>query len=319
MHIVPAGVFDGASDSVTVSEATWRAARPYRVGASEAPIICGVSRFESAFGLYQKKLATIDGVAEPDDDPERWFWGHALEPAIIGRFEELTGYATWVEPKVTTHLWRENPAIVATLDAVTEDEQGMNQSFVPLEVKNVSAFLVDEWEDTTPVYYQVQVQHQMLVTGTKMAYLAALIGGNTFRWARVARDDAFIERMLALELEFLLRVKERRAPEVDGSEETKAWLKKLYPQDTGTIVQLPPAAMEWDMDRQRGKAMVEAGKEIVALADNRLIAAIAHASAGALPNDVFYTYKLTTRVDPSRLEPVPHHFRTLRRSDKRAR
>ncbi|MFH0983538.1 MAG: YqaJ viral recombinase family protein [Planctomycetota bacterium] len=332
MHEMIGGVFHRVSQSVTVPEHEWLAARPYRIGASEAPIICGVSRFESAWGLYQTKVATIDGVAEPDEGHEGMYWGHKLEPAIIARFEEVTGCPTWVEPKITTHLWRENPAIVATLDAVaehfqptppmetvTEHQKEGHVSLVPLEVKNVSAYLLDEWQDQTPLYYQVQVQHQMLVTGTQMAYLAALIGGNTFRWARVERDDAFIERMLALELEFLVRVKERRAPDVDGSKETKGWLAKLYPQDVGTIVQLPAAAVDWDMDRERGKAMIAAGEEIVTLSENQFKAAIADASAGVLANGVSYSYKMTTRVDKPRLEAVTHQFRTLRRSDKRAR
>mgnify|MGYP002508492795 CR=1 FL=1 len=50
------------------------------------------------------------------------------------------------------------------------------------EAKTASAYKAGEWEDTIPDEYQLQIQHYMAVTGYAGAYIAALIGGNTFRW-----------------------------------------------------------------------------------------------------------------------------------------
>ena len=37
-------------------------------------------------------------------------------------------------------------------------------------------------EDTIPDEYALQLAHYMAVTGYKGAYIAVLIGGNTFKW-----------------------------------------------------------------------------------------------------------------------------------------
>ena len=56
------------------------------------------------------------------------------------------------------------------------------------EAKTVSAFKAGEWEDGIPDEYYLQVQHYMAVTGYQGAYVAALIGGNNFRWKLIHRD-----------------------------------------------------------------------------------------------------------------------------------
>ena len=50
------------------------------------------------------------------------------------------------------------------------------------EAKTATAYKAGEWEDTIPDEYQLQIQHYMAVTGYRGAYIAVLIGGNTFRW-----------------------------------------------------------------------------------------------------------------------------------------
>lgn len=310
--------FAESSESVTTSEAEWLASRAQRIGASEAPVICGVSRFNSAFALYHKKMGTLDGgVPSHDEDNEAMYWGRSLEPVIVNRFETVTGRPVFTEPRVTTHVWKEHPELVATLDAVTTGgEDAHDAVLVPLEVKNVSAYLGDEWLTDAPVYYQVQVQHQMMVCGAQVGYLAALIGGNTFRWCKVERDDRFIELMLAAELEFLDRLRTGRPPEVDGSKETKEFLRKLYPKDNGQLVSLPVEAMDWDAERERGKQIAAQGEAIMLAAENKLKAALGDASGGILPNGVSWTYKWQRRVDPPRSEPKVSEFRVLRRSEK---
>jgi putative phage-type endonuclease len=304
--------FDDVTITEQMSEAQWLAARAGWIGASDAPIICGVSRFESAFSLYHKKVATLE--EDPEDAAareENLYWGRALEVPIINRFGTVHKFPVWLEPKITTHLWRQNPAIVASLDAVAAPvEFG---PCVPLEVKNVSAFLADEWEDEVPIYYQVQCQHQMMVTGTDRDYVAALVGGNRFKWGLVERDPAFIDLMLAAELEFLSRLARRQPPEVDGSKETRAFLHRLYPKDTGRLMELPPEAIEWDAEQRRGKQMEKDAGAIIMLAENRLKDALGDASIGTLSNGVQFSWRWQRRAEAV---VKGSEFRVLRRSDK---
>jgi putative phage-type endonuclease len=294
----------------------WLTARAERIGASDAPIICGISTFESPFTLFHKKRATLQALENAEEFQERMYWGKMLEPAIVGRFAEVTKRLTQiVSPPglVRTDVWRQDPRIVATLDGVTLTD---DQVPVPLEVKNVSAFFADEWSEAAPLYYQVQVQHQMMVTGTETGYIAALIGGNKFRWGVVRRDQAFIDLMLARELAFLDNLRANVPPEIDGSDATKELLAALYPKDHGHFSQLPSEAIDWDADMTAGKALESKGKEMTALAHNRFRAAMQDATVGVLPNGIQYTLKQQTRVDPPHSEPKISTFRVLRRSDK---
>jgi putative phage-type endonuclease len=296
------------SESVTEDEATWLANRAKRIGASDAPIICGVSRFESPYTLYHKKVGTLEEDREAVERlNEALYWGKSLEPAIVERFGKVTGMPVSREKPITVHLWRNDLRLAASLDAIAVDG-GVP---VPLEVKNVSAYFADEWEDEPPIYYVVQCQHQMMVSGAPHAYLAALVGGNTFRWAKIMRDDAFIGLMRESELEFLYRLAKRIPPNIDGSDETKAFLKKLYPKDTGAVVKLPPESLDWDAERLRGKALIDEGQAVVDLMDNQFRAAIGEASVGALPNGVQYSNKWQHRNEYVVKE---NEFRVLRRS-----
>ena len=307
--------FAGATAQV-LGQNEWLAARAMRVGASDAPIILGISTFESPFTLYHKKLATLADEENEVEIQERFYWGRTLEPVIVGRFADVAKrhcQMVSAPPMVTTHVWDANPQIVASLDAVTSTDDG---EVVPLEVKNVSGFFADEWTEAAPLYYQVQVQHQMMVTGTQVGYIAALIGGNTFRWGRIERDDKFIEMMLERELEFLARLRDKWPPDVDGSDATKAFLARLYPKDTGAIIQLPPESIDWDANLTAAKALITQGEAMKDLATNQIKAALQDATLGVLSNGVQYTLKQQQRIDPPHAEPKVSTFRVLRRSDK---
>lgn len=295
------------------TEAEWKANRGTRIGASDAPIVCGVSRYLSPFALYHERIGTL-AADEVEGENENLYWGRELEGAIIGRFQrERAGqFSVKRMPPWTTHVSLEDPRLAATLDAVTTDldPETSTLSWVPLEVKNISGFFADEWGDEPPIYYTVQCQHQMMVTGARVCYLAALIGGNRFRWARIQRDDEFIALMRDRELDFLALLESRTEPEVDASSHTRAILKRLYPKDAGTEVLLPPEAVAWDADRLRAKEAEKDAKEIVDLMDNRFKAALGTATVGRLSNGVVYQY----RVEPKKEYTVAaSETRVLRR------
>lgn len=298
-----------AADVQVLTPPEWLGQRALRIGASEAAVICGCGRFESPLSLYHRKLqAQADAEALDPAREEVLYWGKALEPAIIGRFAEVTGQTeTAMFPPVTLHLSRENARLVATLDAVTKKDG----RFVPLEVKNVGGWFGDEWEDEPPLWYQVQCQHQMMVTGAPMAYLAALVGGNKFRWALLPRDEAFIGLLKEAEEGFLAMLDARTPPPPDGTAATTAVLKRLYPRDSGAVIELPADAHEWDEARQRCKAAVAAAEAELDLVENQIKAALGEASIGTLLNGIRYSYRVQARKAYS-VEAA--EYRVLRRS-----
>jgi len=93
--------------------------------------------------------------------------------------------------------------------------------------------------------------------------------------------------------EFWRRVELGDPPPVGADD--KELLRRLYPQDTGEVVQLAPDLIAVDEALVDVKAKIkELGKE-KALLENQLQQAIGAATVGMLPNGNAYTFKTITR------------------------
>lgn len=97
------------------------------------------------------------------------------------------------------------------------------------EAKTASAYKAGEWDDAIPDEYQLQIQHYMAVTGYKAAYIAVLIGGNTFRWKLVERDEELISMLIELEAKFWDHVQMNTSPAMDGSAASAKFLSERFP------------------------------------------------------------------------------------------
>lgn len=289
------------------SEKDWLAARRQGIGASEAAAILGVSPFKSALALYAEKLE----LSEPDaTEQEHLYWGRMLERPIAFRYAEVTGRRVVPVPPFNLRRSRAHPFMVATLDALTWPSP---ESVMPLEIKNVSAYRAEDWETEPPLHYQVQVQHQLAVTGGAMASIAALIGGNRLVWFDVPRNDRFIAKLVLAEAEFWQRLLEKTPPPVDGSESAKALLRTLYPRETpGLVVNLPAEVIEWDAELQQIKAGLAIESTRKDELENRIKAALGEAEQGVCTNGLTYTWKASERKGYT-VEPTI--VRTLRRKE----
>jgi len=87
----------------------------------------------------------------------------------------------------------------ANLDGVCEHPDYGTCVF---EAKTASAYKSVEWDGAIPDEYVLQIQHYLSVTGYKGAYIAVLIGGNSFRWKFVERDEELIAILIQLERDF---------------------------------------------------------------------------------------------------------------------
>ena len=113
--------------------------------------------------------------------------------------------------------------MLANLDGVCEVPDVGTCIF---EAKTASAFKAGEWEDTIPDEYQLQIAHYLSVTGYQGAYVAVLIGGNTFRWKFMERDEELISMLVELETAFWRHVQEGTPPPLDGSEASAKFLSE---------------------------------------------------------------------------------------------
>ncbi len=142
--------------------------------------------------------------------------------------------------------------MLANLDGVCE-----HPDYGPciFEAKTASAYKAGEWDDAIPDEYQLQIQHYMAVTGYQGAYIAALIGGNTFKWKFIKRDEELISMLIELEGAFWNHVQEGTPPVLDGSDASAKFLSQRFPEsvpmsqitlpeDAATLIQQYDAACE---------------------------------------------------------------------------
>lgn len=293
------------------TEAEWLAVRRSAIGASEAPIILGVSPYKRPVQLFTEKL----GLTEPERQTEAQAWGLLHEPNIARRYVEETGHVLRDPGRYTLRRSREVPWLVATLDREVVKAEGQSVP-APLELKARKFAMAGAWEDEPPVDVLVQVQHQLAVTGWQWAAVAVLIGGCEFRRFVVPRHEDFIAKLLVAEHAFMERLRTRELPAIDASEKTREALRSLYPKEQpGLVVNLPGEAVDWDTERTEAMRQEKAAQERKRAAENRLLAALGEAETGVLPSGVSFTYKATERAGYT---VAPSIVRTLRRKEPKA-
>lgn len=216
--------------------ADWLEYRKTGIGGSDASVVCGISRYKSPVELWMEKT----GQLPPQEAGEAAYWGTMLESVVREEFTKRTGIEV-SKPSVILQS-EEHPFMLANVDGICEHPELGACIF---EAKTASAYKAGEWEDTIPDEYMCQVQHYMAVTGYQGAYIAVLIGGNTFRWKFVERDEELISMLLELESTFWNHVQDRTPPPLDGSDASKKFLSERFPSSTpSSHITLPDAAAD---------------------------------------------------------------------------
>lgn len=198
------------------------------LGGSDIGAILGVSTFKSAVDVFLDKTQPRQEEAHN----ELFYWGHALEPIIIDRFERDNDAAVLRELPVKAHPDYE--WMLANIDGKIVPQEKPHGI---LECKTVSAFGSKEWgiEDTdqVPLSYLAQVVWYMAVYDLDYAVIAALIGGNQFRQYRVERDGDMEKTLIDAGNRFWHdHVLAGVAPEI----KSKSDALRLYAKDDGSAV-----------------------------------------------------------------------------------
>lgn len=215
----------------------WLRWRKKGIGGSDVSCLLGINRWQSEIGLWLDKTNQTD---EEQPENEAMEWGHIMEPVIRSHFSEVTGRTVIEVKAILQHP--DYPFMLADVDGITTDDDG-NPAI--LEIKTASEFKRSEWEDGIPVYYETQVQHYMFVTGVQKAYVAVLIGGNTFRVYEVDADAQVQAMLVEVERQFWDKVQNMVRPEVDGSDAATKLLDKVYRGGVSEQITLPADALEY--------------------------------------------------------------------------
>ena len=109
-----------------------------------------------------------------------------------------------------------------------------------LECKTANAFKANEWDgDNVPDAYYIQCQHYMAVTGKSSWWIACLVGGNTFHYKEIKRNEEVIAAIIDTGAAFWELVESKTMPAPDDTKQCENALKKLYQKSNGQSVELP--------------------------------------------------------------------------------
>jgi putative phage-type endonuclease len=267
--------------------------RAQNVGASEIAALFGASPYTTLFTLWYQKAGKI---LSPDFDSERMYWGNRLEPVIAQGIAEKQG---WTIRKVRRYLM--HPTVKGM--GATLDYEIFNHADGPacLEIKNLS---IEAWrknwlknEDGSieaPLHIELQLQHQLSVTGRPWGAIGFLVGGNKGHVVIRKRHEPTIQKIEQAIAAFWDTIEKGKAPELEEA------------GDLGALVQLFDGSQTVTLDSDEFESRVQAcldaevsekaAKEHRKTANAHLIALLnKHGAEIALGRGLKATYKLQTR------------------------
>ncbi|WP_250478848.1 MULTISPECIES: lambda-exonuclease family protein [unclassified Caballeronia] len=218
-------------DTKDLSRYEWLEVRKSGIGGSDAAAAIGLNPYMSPLELWLIKTGRDSTLPRPDadDTSEPVYWGTLLEPIVAASYTKQTGNRVRRVNAVLRH--RSIPFMLANIDREIIGVPGAQV----LECKTAGEFGARQWREGVPEYVQVQVQHQLAVTGKQAADVAVLLCGQKLEVHRIERDDALIARLIPLEAAFWRYVETDTPPPADGSESADRALRYLYPGTGGTV------------------------------------------------------------------------------------
>lgn len=188
----------------------WLAMRKLDVTSTESAALFGMSPYMTHFDLWHRKRT---GIVPEFKTNDRMAWGNRLEAAIAYGIAEEQGW----EIKPMKEYFRDpNARMGSSFDFVITS---LGEP-VHLEIKNVDYLAFrDGWlehEDGSieaPEHIEMQVQHQMAVSGFKRAFIGAFIAGNRGVVIERLRDEDVIKAIKGRVRDFWRTVDEGIEPD----------------------------------------------------------------------------------------------------------
>jgi putative phage-type endonuclease len=183
----------------------WQRWRLQGIGASDAPVIMGDSRYQNPRVLWTIKT----GKAGDQSDSAAAQRGRDLEGLARQTYEALLGIQ--MEPLCVTHDSRD--WMRASLDGISFDSAVILEIKCPLSSRDHALAR----EGQIPPHYFAQLQHQLEVTGAEEAHYWSF-DGNDGVLVRMRPEPEYIRRLVDAEAEFWRRVIENYWPEDEVGE-----------------------------------------------------------------------------------------------------
>ncbi len=189
----------------------WLQLRTQDVTSTESAALFGMSPYVTHFDLWHRKRS---GQVPEFRTNERMRWGNRLESAIAHGIAEEKGWK--IEP-LKGYMRDPEARIGSSFDFVITSLDG---GPAHLEIKNVDYLAFrDGWLEhddgsiEAPEHIEMQVQHQMAVSGFTRSFIGAFVAGNRFEIIERQRDEDVIRAIRAKVAEFWRTVEAGEEPD----------------------------------------------------------------------------------------------------------
>ena len=209
----------------------WLVVRKQGIGSSDAAAAVGLNPYKSQLELWLEKTGRDTSLPklDPQDEDSPAYWGNILEPIVATHYTKRSGHRV---RRVNAVLQHPDPKLAWMLANIDREVIGAPEVQI-LECKTAGINGARLWKEGVPEYVQLQVMHQLAVTGKQAADVAVLLGGQHLEVHRIERDESMIARLIDLERLFWDYVVSDTPPPADGTASAEAALRCLYPEDNG--------------------------------------------------------------------------------------
>lgn len=225
-------------------EAHWHAMRAVDLTSTDVAALFGISPYKTRFELWHEKKS---GEVVRIKDNDRMKWGRRLESAVA--------YGIAEDKEWTVGPMKDYGRIASERLGSSFDFQGFERSPVQqphfiLEIKTVDGlafqrgWIIEDDYVEAPAHIELQVQHQMLVSGMRRAYIGCLIGGNRIEVLEREADDQVHAGIIVAARDFWSSISEGREP------------APVMPDDAGAIIRMNQHAEPGKLLDARGNPLI---------------------------------------------------------------
>lgn len=217
-------------------EQHWHALRAQDLTSTDIAALFGLSPYATAIDVWHNKR---DGVTPEIPDNERMKWGRRLEAIIAHGIAEDQG---WFAQAFDEYGRLPEHRIGASFDFLAGPPVVPADRRFILEIKTVDAlayrngWTVEDDLIVAPDHIELQLQHQLLVSGLRMGYIGALIGGNRVELLRREADDSVHAAILQRAAAFWASVEAGRPPSVVTADDARAYIRRQDHAEPGKLL-----------------------------------------------------------------------------------
>lgn len=197
----------------------WFKYRMNGIGGSEMATVLGLDKYNTVIRTYHEKTGTI---GHQTFDNSKMFFGRFMEDKIAELWRYYDGTPEgWIENFKNGKIIREcrnvngfvvNPSypwLFGSFDRVQNIKGGVNlitsealKTEAVLEIKTLSYWSAQMWQDGLPISFLIQVHVYMIILETDYAEIAILKDGNEFIVEKVQRDNDLCQKIIDISKSF---------------------------------------------------------------------------------------------------------------------